>query len=69
MNHSQRTLMLDAAQFIAGAIADGYGNRRQAHRLALALSAEGGEGPQMERVLTALDEKQRAELAHRKGNE
>ncbi len=43
-------------------------NKRQAHRLALALSAEAGEGPQMERAIAAL-EKQRAETAHRKGNE
>lgn len=68
MTAAQRTLILDAAQFIAGAIADGYGNKRQAHRIAMALSAEAGEGPQMERALDAL-EKQRGETARRRGNE
>lgn len=51
MNITQKTLLQDAAQFIAGAVADGYGNTSQGIRLALALSNEAGEGPQMERAI------------------
>lgn len=57
--HVFRKLLLDASQFMACAVADGYGKPNVAHRLAQQLATVAGQGREMAQVLSQVVDNQK----------